>query len=258
MIEEMKKQTEDLLAYYPGRGKLALGWLVMIPVVSFVVFHIFFGTNASVSGDGIPAYMFYMAGNTFSWVYKTALVVMLIRVCHSNRTVWRESVAIMGSSAAYALMVGTPCSVLALIWLACCVGTSAVALMQVLAGLVLAFGALALLIVVAGFLAHRFGLVIPLLLFLTTLYVYLLPIVYPASIVPIRWQSMHTFGVPLSPSITIIRQGMLNQGLTAGSFWLAALFHAVLGYGLAFWILKRNIAPATAPYSEPAARSPHG
>lgn len=253
ILDEIKKQTKDLLAYYPGRGRIALVWLIVIPVLSFLVFTVWFGKIARVASDGIPAYMFYMAGHSFNWIYKLSLVVMLIRICHSERKLWRDTVQIMASSLSYALVVGLPCVLLAFVWIFCHVGTSAMALFQVLTGLACALGALLLLLICLGALGHRFGIIVPLLLFLTTLYTYFLPIAYPASIVPSRWQFIHTFAVPLSPTITLLRQGMLNQGVVSISFWLAALLHASVGYGLAVSIWKRNTEPEDRQLSSEAA-----
>ena len=240
MLDEMKKQTKDLLAYYPGRDRIALLWLIVIPVLSFLVFTMWFGKIPRVTSDGVPAYMFYMAGHSFNWIYQLSLVIMLIRICHSERKLWRDTAQIMASSLSYALVVGLPCVLLAFVWILCHVGSSAMALFQVLTGLACALGALLLLLICLGALGHRFGIIVPLLLFLTVLYTYFLPIAYPASIVPSRWQFVHTFAVPLSPTITLLRRGMLNQGLASGNFWMAALLHAVVGYALALLIWKRN------------------
>ena len=243
MLEEIRRQTKDLLAYYPGRDRIALLWLIVIPVLSFLVFTMCFGKISRVTSGGIPTYMFYMAGQSFNWIYKLSLVITLIRICHSERKRLLESVQIIGSSVSYSLVVGLPYVLLTFVWVLFHVGTSPIALFQVLVGLVCAVGALLLILVCLGSLGHRFGIVIPFLLFLTAVYPYLLPVFYPASAVLSRWQLNHAFAIPLSPTITILRKGMLNQGLASSSLWLAALLHALVGYGLAVWIWKKNTEP---------------
>ena len=70
MLDEIKKQTRDLRRTIPGPDRIALLWLIVIPVLSFLVFTVWFGKIAGVASDGIPAYMFYMAGHSFNWIYK--------------------------------------------------------------------------------------------------------------------------------------------------------------------------------------------
>ena len=145
----------------------------------------------------------------------------------------------MASSLSYALVVGLPCVLLAFVWLLCHVGTSAVALIHVLAGRSCSRRA-ASPPCLSWLSWSPFRHCHPVSLFLTTVYTYLLPVFYPASMIPARWQFTHTFAVPLSPTITILRQGMLNQGSASGSIWMAALLHAIAGYALAVWIWRRN------------------
>ncbi len=247
MHNEVKRQTKDLLSYYPGRGKVALLWLIALPILSFLVFVIWFGGPARVTSDGVPTYMFYMFGRSFYWIYNLSLVIMLLRICHSSRKLWRDTVIIMASSLSYALIVGLPIVFFAFVWILCHAGTSAMALFQVLTGLTCTIGALLLLLICLAALAHRFGIIVPFLLFLTRVYIYALPTYYSVDYIPSQWLFLQTFALPLAPSIILLRDGMLNQGLASASFWLGALFHAVLGYGLAFWIWKRSSEPATAP-----------
>jgi hypothetical protein len=248
MLDEIKRQTEDLLTYYPGRGRISLLWLVIIPILSFLAITMRFGMFLSVwphwhfhiPNHGIPQYMYYIAAHSFDWIYTLSLVIMLIRICHSERKLWRDTVQIMASSLLYALVLGLPCVLFAFIWIFFHVGTSVIALFQILVGLICAIGSLILLLVCLGSLGHRFGIVIPFLIFLTTV----LPIGdYPPNIVPLGWRYFQTFVVPLSSTITIIFSGMLNGGLASSIFWIAAFLHAAIGYTLAFVIWKKSTEP---------------
>lgn len=248
-VNNIRAEVQNLLAYFPGRQRLAFLWLIFLPGVSIAFAqHFYGGISRAPSNGGVPFYLFNMAGSSFDWVYTLALAVALLRICHSPRDSWARSAGIMASSTIYSLIAALPAFLVAFVWAAVCLGTSLSAIVEVSAGLVLCIGALLILVVLLGALAHRFGLVIPLLLYLITAYHrYLLPIAYPAEMVAAHWRALLTFGVPLSPTITILRHGMLHQGIAPATYWTAAIIHALVGYGLAFWVWKTipNNSPET-------------
>lgn len=63
----------DFVAYYK---QTILGplWYIIQPVLTTVVFTIIFGNIAKLSTDGLPPFLFYMAGNTV-WSYFSACLV---------------------------------------------------------------------------------------------------------------------------------------------------------------------------------------
>ena len=63
----------DFVAYYK---QTILGplWYIIQPVLTTVVFTIIFGNIAKLSTDGLPPFLFYMAGNTV-WSYFSACMV---------------------------------------------------------------------------------------------------------------------------------------------------------------------------------------
>jgi lipopolysaccharide transport system permease protein len=63
----------DFVAYYK---QTILGplWYVIQPVLTTVVFTVIFGSIAKLSTDGLPPFLFYMAGNTV-WSYFSACLV---------------------------------------------------------------------------------------------------------------------------------------------------------------------------------------
>jgi len=62
----------DFVAYYK---QTILGplWYLIQPILTTVVFTIIFGNIAQLSTDGLPPFLFYLAGNTV-WVYFSACV----------------------------------------------------------------------------------------------------------------------------------------------------------------------------------------
>jgi len=63
----------DFVAYYK---QTILGplWYIIQPVLTTVVFTVIFGNIAKLSTDGLPPFLFYMAGNTV-WSYFSACLV---------------------------------------------------------------------------------------------------------------------------------------------------------------------------------------
>jgi lipopolysaccharide transport system permease protein len=63
----------DFVAYYK---QTILGplWYIIQPVLTTVIFTIIFGNIAKLSTDGLPPFLFYMAGNTV-WSYFSACLV---------------------------------------------------------------------------------------------------------------------------------------------------------------------------------------
>jgi hypothetical protein len=247
MMDEIKRQTEDLLAYYPGRGRISLLWLVATPIFWFLGLNIWFGPASNrgflIQSRHIAENMPYIFGHSFNWIYMLSLVIMLIRICHSERKLLRDTVQIMVSSLLYALVVGLPYVLLVYICILCYVGTSAIAFFQVFAGMICALGSLLLLLLCLGYMAHRFSIVIPFLIFLATVfYTYLLPIDYLArgSLQQHLILTKVSYAVPLFPTDIILREGLFNLGLASGSVWIAAFLHATIGYALAFLIWKKS------------------
>ncbi len=63
----------DFVAYYK---QTILGplWYIIQPVITTVVFTVIFGNIAKLSTDGLPPFLFYMAGNTVWSYFSTCLV----------------------------------------------------------------------------------------------------------------------------------------------------------------------------------------
>ena len=52
---------------------LGPAWLVLNPIITSVIFTFVFGQFAGISTDGVPQFLFYMAGNTLWSLFSTSI-----------------------------------------------------------------------------------------------------------------------------------------------------------------------------------------
>jgi lipopolysaccharide transport system permease protein len=76
----------DFVAYYK---QTILGplWYIIQPVLTTLVFTVIFGNIAKLSTDGLPPFLFYMAGNTV-WSYFSACLVSTSNTFTSNAAIF--------------------------------------------------------------------------------------------------------------------------------------------------------------------------
>jgi lipopolysaccharide transport system permease protein len=76
----------DFVAYYK---QTILGplWYIIQPVLTTLVFTVIFGNIAKLSTDGLPPFIFYMAGNTV-WSYFSACLVSTSNTFTSNSAIF--------------------------------------------------------------------------------------------------------------------------------------------------------------------------
>ncbi len=236
----------DLLAYYPGRGRLALVWLLLVPVGAAVIAsHTLVQAKLS-SFDTLPYYVYLAAGQSVMWLYVPAVLACLLKSSYSRTTSVSRTAAIVLSSSLYGLAIGIPAVAVAALWSTHHVGLSPRAVATIPAGL-LVTGASALLVVAGlGLLARRFNLLVPLLLLLAATYRTLMPVTYSLSVVPDDWRIL-AFAGPLVPETAILRNALLDRaGDTPSIFWVAALAHTAMGFVVSVWLWGR-IAEDGAP-----------
>ena len=236
--EEIACQVRDLLAYFPGRGWQALAWLIVLPLLGALPYSHSF---AHAPSNGIPYAVFAFAGSSVLWMYTATILVLLLRINHSDRSSWLESATIIASSAVYGMIIALPSLLVSLVWSATYVGVSVSSLLETLAGALAMVGAMFLLAIALGAIAHYAGSVIALLLFVTrTVYLFLLPIGYPITAIPEKWRMLEAV-TPLAPALAILRSGILNgqtRDAVSSLYWIAAATHAALGFVLALWIYR--------------------
>jgi lipopolysaccharide transport system permease protein len=56
-------------------------WYIIQPILTTLVFTVIFGNIAKLPTDGLPAFLFYLSGNTVWSYYSTCLVQYLHRQC---------------------------------------------------------------------------------------------------------------------------------------------------------------------------------
>jgi len=241
--EEIENQVRDLLAYFPGRGRLALIWLAILPLIGPLLFY------RRVPSAGAMPYLFAFPGISVLWFYVPTMLVLLFRINHSDRSSWLESAGIIASSVVYGIIIGLPCLIISIAWSACYVGMSFLSNLEILLGAIEVVGAMLLLATVLGAVAHYAGFFIALLLFLMrTAYVYFLPLAYSITAMPEKYRTIEA-ATPLAPAIVILRIGILNRHtseIVPPLYWAVATIHAALGYALAFWVWRSVSDPSFA------------
>ena len=252
--DQLRAELHDLLAYFPGRGRASLAWLVVMPILAIVLFACVFGRVARIPSDGIPYPVFTAAGQSALWIYLPAAFVCLIRVNHSQRSSLSETGRIIFSSLLYGFLIGVPAVLVAGAWALFHVGLSVASILHGLIGIVAVCASVSLIVGILGLAAHYLGFFVPLLLLLMKTYVYLVPIAYSMNVVPETWRTVQTLIVPLAPAITIMRNAIVNStASTSGSCWGGALLHSVAGVAVLIWLWKRITGPEVRPVSSEAA-----
>jgi ABC-type polysaccharide/polyol phosphate export permease len=246
---EIANQVRDLLAYFPGRGWLPLAWLIVLPLAT-VLLPLYQETHTRVPNGMIPYFVFSSCGRSVVWMYGATNLVLLLRINHSARSSWAESAKIIVSSAIYGMILALPSVLISLLLSVGYVGISVTSMAVTLFGFLVTIGAMFLLAIVLGAIAHYAGFLIALILFLMRgAYVYLLPIAYSITAVPEKWRLLQA-ATPLAPAIAILRTGILNNyphEAMPTIYWVAATIHAALGFGLAFWIFRGFSDHSTEP-----------
>ena len=241
-------ELKHLLTYFPGRGRLPLVWLLVLPIANPVLYRVVFGDMLSAgTADRIPYYLVAAVGQAALWVYLPAAYIGLLRINHSRRTSLRESGCILLSSVFYGVLIGVPAVLVTAVWATCHVGVSVLCLLQGLIGIVMLCVSTLLIVSVLGLAAHHLGFFTPLFLLLVKTYVFVIPVAYTMDCVPERWRLFLTVVIPFAPELTILRNAILNSaGNTPSSCWVGAAIHTIIGIAVGFWLWKRITGPAHA------------
>jgi len=172
---------------------LGAGWAIIQPFMTMVVFSIIFGGFAKMPSDGFPYPVFVYAG-LLPWTFFASSVTRsgssVVGSAHLVSKVYFPRVIIPLSSVGAGivdLLIST--AVLLLIMLYFGVGWSIKLLAAPLLLVLVVFMALSVGIFISALnVAYRdIGLLTP---FLVQLWMFATPVIYPASLVPERWQSL--------------------------------------------------------------------
>lgn len=210
-------------------------WHLIQPIFTTGVFTIIFGNIAGLPTDGIPSFLFYMAGNTV-WGYFSLCLV-------STSTTFTDNAGIFGK--VYFPRLSVPVSIVIsnLISFSIRLGVFIVfllyfmlagstihpnlwilllpVLLLIMAGLGLGVG-----IIVSSLttkyrdLQHLVGFSVQLLMYAT-------PVIYPLSSVPQEWQWL-ILANPLTPVVEIFRLGFLGTSAVEPVFLLYSLAFTVV------------------------------
>ena len=195
------------------RSVLAFAWIVLQPVAGMLVFGAVFGRIGRIGADGVPYRLFIVVGLTF-WIFvRGALTASAGSVVAQSSLVTRvyfprlllPLAAIAGRLIDFALGLGVVLAVLAAfgrvpgrgVWLA--VPALAVALVLV-TGLAMATAA-------ANVRFRQVSAGLPAVL---QLWMFLSPVIYPASLVPPEWRGWYRLN-PMVGILEAFRAAMLGQ-----------------------------------------------
>lgn len=219
----------DFVAQYK-QTVLGPAWHVLQPLFTTIIFTIVFGRIARIPTDGVPPFLFFMAGTTL-WAYFSGVLTSTANTFIGNAHIFGKVYfprLVMPLSTLLSKLIGLA---IQLVFFLAFLGyyisqdrdiqvTWAVALLPLLI-MMMALYALALGIIISA-LTTRYRDLAVVLTFGVQLYMYLTPIVYPVSIIPEHWRPW-LMANPMAPIIEAFRFAMLGSG-TLDPIWLAISF----------------------------------
>lgn len=233
----------DFVAYYK---QTILGplWYIIQPILSTGVFTIIFGKIAKLSTDGIPAFLFYLAGQTV-WSYFATCFTSTSNTFVSNAGIFgkvyfpRMSVPlsiVVSNLISFGIRFGMFLLFLAYFWIS---GSAVHPTLWALA--------LPLLVLLMGAMGLGFGIIFSslttkyrdlqqLIGFGVQLLMYATPVIYPLSTVTGIWRTL-IIANPMTPVVEVFKLGFLGiSDLNPVWLWYTAGFTVVtLFIGLALF-----------------------
>ncbi|MEW6400632.1 MAG: ABC transporter permease [Chloroflexota bacterium] len=192
-------------------------WYLIIPIVSSLVFTVIFGQIARLPTDGLPPFLFYMAGNTI-WGYFSACLTSTSNTFTANAAIFGKvyfprlsiPVAIVISNLfsfairllvfvfflLYFILIGS--EIKPNLWM-----LMLPILLLIMAGLGLGIG------IIISSLTTKYRDLQQLIGFGVQLLLYASPVIYPLSTVPANWRWFLLVN-PVTPVIEIFRKGFLG------------------------------------------------
>lgn len=220
-------QYKDLIVMFVKRDfktmykQTILGplWIIINPMLTTVMFTIVFGGIANISTDGMPQFVFYMAGNTV-WSYFSTCLTKTSNTFINNSAVFGKvyfprlvtpiSTVISGlinfgvqfamfiAFVAFYAITGDAVQPNAYILLT-------PILLIMIAMLALGFG------IIISSLTTKYRDLAVLVTFGVQLWMYATPVVYPISQIPLKWRNLMLLN-PVAPIIETFRYAFLGSG----------------------------------------------
>ena len=216
-------------------------WYLIQPLLTTLIFTIVFGNFANLPTDGLPPFLFYMAGNVI-WAYFAESINKTANTFVANANLFGKvyfprlavPVSILLSNlVAFAIQFGLFLIFLLYFWLSgAAVRPNAwilftPILLLLLAGLGLGFG------IIVSSLTTRYRDLRFLITFGVQLWMYATPVIYPISGIPAQYQALMRLN-PLTPVVEAFRYAFLGAGSVnlGGLLYAAACTLAVLLAGV--------------------------
>ncbi len=210
-------------------------WIIIKPFLSTFVFTVIFGIIANISTDGVPQFLFYMSGNIV-WSLFSSTLSGNSSIFVSNRRLFGKVYfprLVMSVSGIVYNFINFLLQAVVFIILVACYWISGANVHPNFFVFLSPF-----LIIELSLLATGFGLIISavttkyrdlgiLVSFGLTLWMYVTPIVYPASQIPefFRWALMLN---PVAPIIETMRYAFLGSGSFEWFYLLISLFVTIV------------------------------
>ncbi len=217
---------------------LGVVWAVLQPVLTMVIFTVIFGGLAKIPSDGYPYAIFVFAA-LLPWTFFANAVstssVSLVNSANMVSKVYFPRIIIPLSSIGSGLvdlMISTLVLFALMLWYG--VGWSANLLLAPVLLLAVIFTALGVGTLLSALtVAYRdFRFVVP---FLVQIWMYATPVVYPASLVPEKWQWL-VFLNPMAGIIEAFRSAFLDRPFDLGSIGISFCVSVVFFiWGIAYF-----------------------
>lgn len=221
-------------------------WFVLSALLTSSVFTVVFGGIAKLSTDGVPQFVFYMAGSIL-WSYFSSCLAKISETFRNNARLFgkvyfpRLTVPV---SVVFSKMVIF--GVQFLIFLAFVIYYAVAGVVRVRAACLL----LPVVLLQSAILALGCGLILTsitakyrdmavMVSFLLQAWMYITPVVYPASAVPEAYRWLYMLN-PVTPFMEAFRYGFLGVGTLSWGHMVCSATVALLVFGVGYWLFKRT------------------
>lgn len=194
-------------------------WIIINPMLTTLMFTIVFGGIANISTDGMPQFVFYMAGNTL-WLYFSTCLTKTANTFINNSAVFGKvyfprlvtpiSTVISGLINFFVQFCLFMIFVLYYAFTGNAVQPNLYILLTPFLLLLIAMLSLGFGIIISS-LTTKYRDLAVLVTFGVQLWMYATPIVYPISQIPVKWQSIMLLN-PVAPIVETFRYAFLGSG----------------------------------------------